>query len=95
MKKPLKNEEIRHKLPALLDKVCHLIFLTSGQCIIFDKNEEQISELQAEFTSGETNKWLLKQVAEHAGAFTIGKFRGWMQDINKEDFLRITHLHCD
>lgn len=88
----LKNEKIRNNLNELLGQVHHLVFLTSGQCLIFDKEGVQIGDLQGEFTSGETNRWLLKQVAEHAEKFTLGKFREWMQEMNKEDFMRITHL---
>ena len=93
MVETLKNEELRHNLYTLLDTVYHLVFLTSGQCLIFDKEGNQIDDLQAEFTSGETNIPLLKLVAEHAKKFTLGKFREWMQEMDKEDFLRVTHLH--
>jgi len=89
----LKNEKIRNNLNELLEQVHHLCFLTSGQCLIFDKEGAQIGDLQAEFTSGETNRWLLKQIAEHAEKFTLGKFREWIQEMNKEDFMRITHLN--
>lgn len=65
----------------------HLVFLTSGQCLIFDKEGKQIDDLQAEFTNGETNTPLLKLVAEHAEKFTLAKFREWMQEMDKEDFL--------
>ena len=94
MEQTLKNEQLRHNLYTLLGTVHHLCFLTSGQCLIFDKEGEQIGDLQAEFTNGETNKWLLKLVAEHAEKFTLGKFREWMQEMDKEDFIRVTHLHC-
>lgn len=94
MEQTLKNEELRHNLYTLLDTVHHLCFLTSGQCLIFDKQGKQIGDLQGEFTSGETNIWLLKLMAEHAENFTLGKFGKWMQEMEKEDFLRITHLHC-
>ena len=93
MVETLKNEELRHNLYTLLGTVYHLVFLTSGQCLIFDKEGNQIDDLQAEFTSGETNTPLLKLVAEHAKKFTLGKFREWMQEMDKEDFLRVTHLH--
>jgi len=94
MVEALKNEGLRHNLHALLGTVHHLVFFTSGQCLIFDKEGEQIGDLQAEFTSGETNVWLLKQVAEHAEKFTLAKFREWVREMDKEDFLRVTHLHC-
>lgn len=92
MEKNLKNEEIRNKLPELLKSVKHLTLLTSGQCLIFNDNGEQIGDLQAEFTSGEVNIWLLSQIAEHATKFTIASFRNWMQDMDKDEFIRITHL---
>jgi hypothetical protein len=94
MKQTFKNEELRHNLYTLLGTVHHLCFLTSGQCLIFDKEGKQISDLQAEFVNGETNILLLKLVAEYAEKFTLGKFREWMQEMDKEDFLRVTHLHC-
>jgi len=87
-------EDERHNLYKLLGTVHHLVFLTSGQCLIFDKEEKQICHLQQEFTSGETNIQLLKLVAEHAEKFTLGKFREWMQEMDKEEFLRVTHLYC-
>ena len=93
MEQTLKNEELRHNLYTLLGTVHHLCFLTSGQCLIFDKEGKQIGDLQAEFTSGETNTWLLKLVAEHAEKFTLGKFREWMQEVSKEDFLVLTNLY--
>jgi|SRR5690554_1640156 len=95
MKQTLKNEELRHNLYKLLGTVHHLCFLTSGQCLIFDKEGKQIPDLQAEFTSGETNTWLLKLVAEHAEKFTLCKFREWSQEMDKEGFIRVTHLHCN
>lgn len=90
-KQKLKNKDI--DLDYLLDRVHHLFFLTSGQCLIFDEDDNQIVDLQIEFCNGETNMWLLKLIAEHAEKITIGKFREWMQEIDKDDFLRITHLN--
>ena len=71
-----------HELPSL-SKVHHLVFLTSGQCIIFDKQGNQISDLQVQFSKGETNIPLLKSVAEHAKKFTLCKFREWLQEMDK------------
>lgn len=51
MVETLKNEELRHNLYTLLGTVHHLCFLTSGQCLIFDKEGKQIGDLQAEFTT--------------------------------------------
>lgn len=43
------NKEIKsNELYTLLCNVNELVYLTSGQCLIFDKNGNQISELQAE-----------------------------------------------
>lgn len=77
----------------LLRSVHHLIFFTSGQCIILDKNGDQIIDLQIKFVSEESNIPLLKRIVEHAEKFTLCKWREWVQDVNKEDFIRITHLN--
>ena len=95
MKAFLKNKETYEKLEDLLEKVYHLFFLTSGQCIIFDKDGNQITELQAEFASGESNIWLLKQIAGHAERFSIVKFPDWSHELDKEEFYRITNLDKD
>ena len=62
--KKLKNKNI--DLDHLLNRVHYLFFLTSGQCVIFDVDDNQIDDLQFEFVHGETNMWLLKLIAEHA-----------------------------
>ena len=81
-------------LDVFLSKVHHLVFFSSGQCFIFDKEGNQITELQVPFLNGEINIPLLKVIAENAEKFTLAKFREWKQDLDKEDFFRFTNLNC-
>ena len=75
----MKKENIFNELSInydhLLRSVHHLIFFTSGQCMIFDEKQNQIIELQAEFINGEANIPLLKRIVEHAEKFTLCKWR--------------------
>jgi len=86
-------DELSVNYDDLLLSVHHLIFFTSGQCMIFDEKQNQIIELQAEFINGEANIPLLKRIVEHAEKITLCKWREWVQDVDKEDFIRITHLN--
>ena len=95
MKAFLKNKETYEKLEDLLDSVYHLFYLTSGQCLIFDGELHQITELQAEFSNGESNIWLLKQIAGHAEKFTLVKFPEWSHELDKDEIYRITNLDKD
>ena len=52
-------DELSVNYDDLLLSVHHLIFFTSGQCMIFDEKQNQIIELQAEFINGEANIPLL------------------------------------
>lgn len=88
----LKYEETRAKLPELLNRVYKLFFLTSGQCLIYTINNDPIGLLQNEFASGEPNMQLLKLIAEKADMFFLGKYKIWAQEMDKEDFMRVTHL---
>ena len=78
---------------ALLGTVHHLVFLTSGQCMVFDKKGDQIPDLQAEFTTEKSNVKLLKQIAENAEKVSLGKWGEWIHQMDKEDFMRVTHLY--
>lgn len=95
MKATLKNKETYGKLHDLLDKVYQLFYLTSGQCMIYDKDGYQISELQAEFANGESNIWLLKQIAGHAEKLYIAKVWEWAKELDKDEFFRVTNLNKD
>ncbi len=88
------QENKSNELYTLLGNVNELVYLTSGQCLIFDKDGNQISELQKELCKPKHgNIELLKKVANNAEKFTIGKFREWMQEVSKEDFLVLTNLY--
>lgn len=87
---PKENDK---KFNNLLKNVYHICFFVSGQCMIFDRNDDQIVELQVLFTSGESNPHLLKQIAEHAEKFTISKFRHWVAELDKEEFFNLTNLN--
>ena len=90
-----RKQEIKgDKLYTLLDNVHELVYLTSGQCLIFDKDGKQIPELQSKLCKPKHgNIGLLKKVANSSKKFTIGKFREWMQEISKEDFFVLTNLY--
>jgi hypothetical protein len=76
----------------------HLTYLTSGQCLIFNKDDKQISELQTYFTEpfkirSEEELILLHKIADNCEKITLGKFREWMEDIDKKEFLSLTNLN--
>lgn len=86
-----RNEET----PEHLDRVHQIAYMTSGQCLIFDVEGNQIPELQKELTKPRNgNIELLKQVAEKASMFSIGKFREWEKELSKEDFFVLTNLYA-
>lgn len=76
----------------------HLTYLTSGQCLIFNKEGKQISELQTYFTEpfkirSKEELILLHKITNNCQEFTVGKFREWMEIIDKEEFLSLTNLN--
>jgi len=88
------QKDTSNELCTLLGNASELVYFTSGQCLIFDKEGNQIPELQAELCKPKHgNIELLKKVANKAEKFTIGKFREWMQEVSKEDFLVLTNLY--
>jgi hypothetical protein len=89
--KPKENPTPAH-LQKLLEQIDHLALLTSGQCLVFDKEDQQIVDLQLMFANGETNPYLLKQMALHAKKFTIGKFREWTHELTQTEFMKIANL---
>ncbi len=76
-----------------IEKVKQVFFLTSGQALFFDKEGNQVSELQSLFASGQENKKILLEICEHAEKFTIGQWRVWTQELSKQDFIRLLHLN--
>ena len=77
----------------LLQRVDHVTFLTSGQCFVFDKNREQIPELQLYFIEGKQNIKMLRMIADNANNFTVGKWKEWFFDLTKEEFFSLTNLN--
>jgi hypothetical protein len=77
----------------LLKRVDHIVFLVSGQCFVFDKNREQIPELQLYFTEGKQNIKMLRRIANNANSFTVGKWKEWFFDLTKEEFFSLTNLN--
>lgn len=84
------------KLNKLLSKVKQIIFLTSGQLMVWDKDENQIDELQAEFTdlSKPVNRILMKRIADKSKHFSIMKWGhgGWIHELTKDEFYRLTGI---
>lgn len=78
----------------IIKKAHNLIYLTSNQALIFDKEGNQITELQSIFANGEPNRKLLLQIAENCEVLSIGKWREWQQELSKEDFIKLLHLNC-
>ena len=98
---PSKIDIIKTKFPTasgeLIDlktikKAKQISYLTSGQCLIFDEFGQQIPELQIHFSNGQKNQFIFELVAHACEKFSIGKFREWMQEVDKEDFLTLTRL---
>jgi hypothetical protein len=94
MRETFKEAVCPKNLTELLSKVYHLTLFTTGQCIILDRDNNQIPELQLYFIKRRQNRWLFSRIAEQAEKFSLCKFRKWKQDLGKEDFIKITrYLH--
>lgn len=77
-----------------IKKAHNLVYFTSNQALIFDKEGNQIRELQSFFANGEPNRKLLLQIAENCEVLSIGKWCEWQQELSKEDFIKLLHLNC-
>lgn len=75
-----------------IEEAHKIILMTSGQCLIFNEKGEQIPELQSFFSKGHKNVATLKKISENCKEHSIAKFRGFIQDLTKEEFLTITNL---
>ena len=77
----------------LVKDVCHICLLTSGQVLAFDQKDNQILPLQALFGESKQNPYLLKKMAENASKFNLMAWGEWIQELTKEEFIKITHLN--
>lgn len=77
----------------LTKDVYHICLLTSGQVLAFDQKDNQIFLLQASFGEGKQNPYLLKKMAENASKFNLVAWDKWVQELTKEEFIKITHLN--
>ena len=76
----------------LRKQVHSIAFLTSGQLMVWDKDGNQIPDLQLMFSDGQPNPHALKDIADHASKFYLCMFGEWTHEVDKGSFYKITNL---
>lgn len=83
------------ELEEALARAYKVTYLVSNQALIWDKQGEQIPELQKLFKPNKPKRKLLLRVAESCMEHTIGAWPEWFQSVTKEEFISLLHLDCE
>lgn len=79
-------------IPTTPQRPYFITVLTSGQVMVWDKDDVQIPEWQLVFKAGEANHELLQILASQCEKFSIGHWGQWRQMLTKEEFFGLLHL---
>lgn len=68
-----------------INQAHEMALFTSGQVMVWDKDGNQIRQLQIEFNPGNKKRELLSQVIENCEVFNISCFREWNKKLSKDE----------